>query len=241
MIENLRDYLIGFATGIRFRANFSIEDQFGKIADTILYANKSFFNSQIFPKATTSAEKKVLFNEQTDDRLLIDNSNIILDINFGDEYNFSKEELDTILNNFNTQIIEGVMREFSIKEIARIGYIRRYLFPIKELANSFVNQTVGSTLGGVNDINLKFSKRLPCLNAIAKKEVNDYDNVIFTIIKKANLEEIFMAIDYQSFFDPFLPGSGHIKFSPFISKAVEFNSNDFQKWLNENYMEKADE
>ena len=44
MINNLSEYLIGFAAGIRFRANFSIEDQLGKILDTILYAQKSYFN-----------------------------------------------------------------------------------------------------------------------------------------------------------------------------------------------------
>ena len=36
MIEKTNDYLIGIALGIRFRANFSIEDQLGKIVDTIL-------------------------------------------------------------------------------------------------------------------------------------------------------------------------------------------------------------
>jgi hypothetical protein len=38
MIEKIDQYLIGLAIGIRFRANFSIEDQFGKIVDTIYNA-----------------------------------------------------------------------------------------------------------------------------------------------------------------------------------------------------------
>ena len=36
MLDTLDNYLVGIALGIRFRANFSIEDQLGKITDTIL-------------------------------------------------------------------------------------------------------------------------------------------------------------------------------------------------------------
>jgi hypothetical protein len=237
MIEKLEDYLIGIALGVRFRANFSIEDQFGKIADTILYSDGAFFEPNVFPRATSSASSRILFNEVTNDRLHIDNSNIILEINFGDDLKFKKGDLETILEHFDKQIIKGVMREFSIKEIKRIGYIRRYLFEIEKLANSFVNKTVGSTLGGVNDINLKFSKRFPVQEALVKKDVNDFDNAIFTVIKKADLKEIFMAVDYQSFFDPYLPASNQIKFEPFIKKANGFNSKNYQIWLNDNYVE----
>ncbi len=49
MIDSLDDFIVGFAIGIRYRANFSIEDQLGKIADKILYSRKSFFNPIIFP------------------------------------------------------------------------------------------------------------------------------------------------------------------------------------------------
>ena len=90
MIEKLEDYLIGIAIGIRFRANFSIEDQLGKIVDTILYSKKSYFNPEVFPRVRNSIGKKVLFNEITQDKLHIDNSNIILEVNFEEKYTFQK-------------------------------------------------------------------------------------------------------------------------------------------------------
>ncbi len=46
MITRLDDYLVGVAVGIRFRANFSIEDQLGRIADEILYRGGASFGPQ---------------------------------------------------------------------------------------------------------------------------------------------------------------------------------------------------
>jgi len=240
MIENLESYLIGIAIGIRFRANFVIEDQLGKIADIILYSKDAFFNPHVFPKATTSAGAKELFNEQTQDYLHIDNSNVILEVNFSNDGVFNKGDLNDILENFDNQITKGVLREYSITQIRRIGFVRRHIFEIESLTKSFITKTIGNTPGGVNDINLRFSKRLPIAIALVKKDVLDYDNAIFNIIKKANLNEIFMSIDYQSFFDPFLPSSTMIDFPSFLQRANGFNSNQLLTWLNSYYMELED-
>lgn len=237
MIEDLNEYLLGIAIGVRFRPNFSIEDQLGIIADTILYSDNSFFGPTVFPKATPLATSKVLSNETSTDRLVIDHSNVLLEIYFGEGAHFNKEELQDILDNFNDQIIKNILGGFHIREIQRLGYVRRYLFEIETLASNFVEKTIGSTLAGVNDINLNFSKKLATQEALIKEGVADYDNAIFTIIKKAGIDEIFMAIDYQSYYDPFLPMSGVIQFKPFIDKATRFNSTTYRKWLNENYME----
>jgi hypothetical protein len=241
MIDNLEQYLIGVALGIRFRANFSIEDQLGKITDTILYAKDSFFGQVIFPKVSAGIVKKMLFNESTHDTLRIDNSNIILEIYFGDDLSFDKDDLPEILDNFDKQIIKGILKDFSIKEIFRIGYIRRYLFQIDKLAESFVNKTIGETLQGINDINLNFSKKIQQGEALAKKDINDYDNAIFNVIKRSDAEEIFMSVDYQSFYDPFLPSSMNIEFKTFIDRANGFNQNKYLPWLNSNYVEAKNE
>jgi len=203
MIERLEDYLIGFALGIRFRANFSIEDQLGKIIDKILYSENSFFNPHVFPRVRNLVGKKILFNEITQDKLHLDNSNIILEINFIDDSSFGISDMDNILKQFNEQIIKGIMKDFTIKEISRIGYIKRYLFNLNSLAKSFVDKTIGMTLEGVNDINLSFSKKIPMAEALIKKDINDFENVIFNIVKKADLSEIFMSIDFQQYYDPF--------------------------------------
>ncbi len=233
MIKNLNDFLIGIAVGIRYRANFSIEDQLGKIADRVLYSKNAFFNPSVFPKVYSNVNEKTLVNETTGDHLTINSSNIILETNFGEK--FEKNNLDLILQRFEEDIIDGIMKEHKITEINRVGFIRRYLFQIDELANSFITKTIGATLEGINDINLRFSKKIPEQESLVKRDVNDYYTAIFNAIKKADQQELFMSIDFQKYFDPFLPTSAQIDFKSFFERANSFNDNTYLNWLNKNY------
>ena len=235
MIENLDKFIAGIALGVRFRANFSIEDQLGQIIDKILYSKNSFFNPSVFPLVKSDVGRRMLINEETNDVLRIDNSNIILEIQT--DAKFKVKDIPKILKHFDTEIIKGIMKSFAIKEIVRVGYIRRYLFEMQDLAKTFVDKTIGGTLGGVNDINLSFSKKIPVAEAIAKRDVNDYNNAIFNIVKKADLNEIFMSVDFQSFYDPFLTASTDIPFKSFIETAESFNKKNYLPWLNSNYIE----
>lgn len=235
MIQNLSEYLIGIAIGIRYRANFALEDQLGKIVDQILYKCGNYFNPQKFPMVYTNINEKVLINESTSDHITINTSNIVLEINFGNEFEVNDKE--EIFKNFNKEIIEDVLKKYKITEINRVGIINRYLFKIEELADQFINKTIGSTLEGINDINLRFSKKLTTENALVSKDVNDYYNAIFNVVKKADREELFMSIDYQKYYDPFLPSSSGINFLDFVSKTANFNSKTYLTWLNKNYGE----
>lgn len=235
MAINLNESLISIALGIRFRANFSIEDQLGQIIDQILYSSDSYFNPKVFPLVKSVVGQKVLSNEKTGDQLTIDNSNIILEAIFGDTFSISEHK--QILEHFENDIIKKVMKKFAIKEMVRIGYIKRYIFNVENLATRFVDKTIGGTLEGINDIRLSFSKKLPVAEALVKKDVNDYENAIFTIIKKSNLSEIFMSVDYQRYFDPFLPTATDIPFEQFIEQAELFNNNKYLPWLQSNYLE----
>jgi len=228
MINNLNEYLIGFALGTRFRANFSIEDQLGKILDTILYSHNSYFGPQVFPKVGGKGGQKIMYNPVTGDRLRIDNSNFILEIQFGDDVGLKKSKYDEILNNFYKQIIHGVMSKFKIQQIVRIGIVNRYLFPLNDLAESFVDKTIRKTLEGVNDINLSFSKIIPVPEALIKRDANDWSKAIFNIIKKEDTDEIFMTADYQLYYSPFLENAQQIKLPPFFKAAQEFIQHGWQ-------------
>ena len=238
MIEKLDKYLIGIAAGIRFNPNFSIEDQMGSILDTILYSSDSFFNPIIFPEVSTPIPgQKVLHNKATGDRLIFDSSNFILEVQFGENYSFQYQDHEKILSKFDEQIVQDTMTKFKVRDIRRIGLVKRYLFPMKDLAQSFVERTIGKTLEGVNDINLRFSKKMPVPEAMVKRDVNDWSNAIFNIIKKAGVDEIFMSVDYQIYFDPPLNKASDIKFPVFSNAALEFIEDRYLPWLNNNYME----
>lgn len=237
MIERLEDYLVGVAIGIRFRANFSIEDQLGQIVDTILYSENSYFNPKVFPQAGGAVGQKALLNQTTDDQMRIDNSNFVLEVNFGHPDGFKNSDYPMVLSKFNEQIIRGVMTTFGIQQILRSGLVRKYIFPIHDLAQRFVDKTIGRTLEGVNDINLQFSKKMPVPEAFVKRDVNDWSNAIFNIIKRADADEIFMSIDFQLYYSPPLEKAPQIDFSPFIRAAEAFNTEKYLPWLNTNYVE----
>lgn len=233
---NINDHFVGLAIGVRFRANFSIEDQLGTIIDEILYSKKSYFNPTRFPQVRGLIGSKILCNERTQDRMEIDNSNIIIDVNFTDE-GFKKDDSEMIKKMFGEQIVNGIMKNFKIKEIVRLGYIKRYIYKMENLADSFVNKTIGSTLGGINDINLSFSKKFPTSEGLIKQDVHDYDNAIFNVIKKSDLNEIFMAIDYQCYYHPFLNDVSELETKPFFDRAESFSGKNYLDWLNKNYLE----
>ena len=233
MITNLDEYLIGIVIGVRYRANFSIEDSLGAIVDKVLYDKKSYFNPKIFPLVQNTGNGKLLFNDKNNDRLTINNSNIVLDLLF--DGSFKKENSNQIIENFNEQIIEGIMKQYKITEIIRMGFIKRYLFPIDDLAQSFINKTIGKTQEGINDINLRFSKKIPTSEAIVHRDILDYSNAIFNIIKQSDKNELFVTIDYQKYFDPFLTSVSELKFTEFINSVNSFNKNNSLLWLNKNY------
>lgn len=235
MAINLDESLVSIIFGVRYRANFSIEDRLGQIVDQILYTKNSYFNQNVFPKVLGGVGQKSMINEETGDRLTLDNSNVILEVVFGGSFKIS--DYKDVISHFHTEIINGVMKRFAIKEIVRIGYVKRYIFNIEDLAKKFVDKTIGRTLEGVNDIKLSFSKKLPLELAFVKKDVNDYDNAIFTVIKRADAKDIFMSLDYQRYFDPFLSSATEIEYEPFIENAEYYNNRKYLAWLNSNYIE----
>ena len=230
MITNVKDYLVSIAIGIRFRSNFSLEDKLGSVIDEILYAKDSFFNPRMFPRVLSDTTGKVLINEETGNSLRINASNVILELNIGEQIQI--ENISEINNRFNKDLIKGVLEKFQVTQFNRIGYINRYLFNVSELSKVFINKTIGNTLEGVNDITLRFSKKLPLLESVAKKDINDYDNVIYSIIKKIDREEIFFSVDFQRYFNPVLDRASQMEFPKFISEAEQYNSLNYVKWLN---------
>jgi hypothetical protein len=213
----------------------------GSIVDTILYSKDSYFNPSKFPAVKNLIGRKIIFNEITQSKIHIDNSNVILEINFSDENGFQKEDVKDIITKFDEQIVKSILIDYKIKEIVRIGYVKRYVYPIEDLARTFVDKTIGNTLGGINDINLSFSKKFVTPEGQVKQDIHDYDNAIFNVIKKADLNEIFMAIDYQRYFHPFLDNASVIKLKGFIDRAEGFNSGNYLEWLNKNYLEPSHE
>jgi len=231
MKKELSEYKSGFVIGIRYRSNFSISDNFGSIVDTILYSKGSSFNERIFPVLQHArANEKILFNPETQNRLVVNTSNIVLEVN-----DISNLPEQPTVDAFYNSIIKGIMGKYSITLINRLGYINRYIITEDVLAKNFVFKTIGSTLTDVNDINLQFSKKMVIQESLVKKDVNDYHNIIFNIIKRSDKNELFLSVDFQRIYDPFLEGSSLIDISKFLEVMRKYNKESVVEWLNNNY------
>jgi hypothetical protein len=198
----------------------------------------------MFPIVFNTTAETRLEDEKTGDSFIINSTDVILTCNLDNpivnpDSKFSpKIKLDTLdeLNkNYEIEIINGIMKDFKFNRIRRIGYVNRYIFNIADLADKFTKKTVGDTIGGINDINLRFSKKYPTPKAIAKKSVNDYHNLIFSVIKKADKDEIFISVDYQAYFDPALESIRDMNFLDFITSMEKYNLDTFLQWLNKHY------
>jgi len=237
MIENFDEYLTGIALGVRFNPNFSVRDNLGSIADEILYQKDSLFNPTVFPKVlTTEDHQQILINEDTNDQFRFNNLDFILEVNFKDEHNFSVTDLNNIIQKFESHIISDVMQKFQINNIRRIGFIRKYLFSDDVIAEKFIAKTIGRLIEGVTDCDMRFVKKIPLYESIAQQELNDYDNVIFTVNKKPDTKDLVLHFDYQSVFDPPLPKSTSIKFKPFIQKATNYYETHLIPMINQNIL-----
>lgn len=227
--------LEGFAIGLRYRANFSIEDQIGKFADQILYSKDAYFNSKIFPMVNRQQPKEaILFSPKgggedlLNQSLIINNSNIILDVNFNES--LKKDAYSRTIEKFNTDIIEGIVKNYGIVGISRIGLIKRYSFDNHELIKSIINK-ITNLEEPANEVQLRFSKKFPTEAAFLKQKVYDHRNVIYILTKQIHEASIKISVDYQYYFDPLADKISQIKFTDFIKRAEHYNQTNFQKWL----------
>lgn len=234
-LEKVDDYLVSIAIGIRFRPNFSLEDRLGSLVDGIIYTKNSFFGPEFFPTTQAGLNERVLINKESGNALTLNTTDIILEIKLPNPGDISS--LKNVIQAYKRQIVDGVMKEFNINNISRIGFLRRYDFPLLELSKSFLSQTLGgSPEDVVSDINLQFSKRYSKTESLTTKEILDYTNIICNIVKRAETDNLFIFVDYQWYFKPFLEGITQLDFDEFIEKANAYNRDKFPEWVNTKYL-----
>jgi hypothetical protein len=152
MIDKIEQHSRKVAIGKRERANFSIEEQIGSITDKILYSKNTSVNEHTNPWTQNQVNAKMLINNKTGDKLTVNNSNIVLELNFGNS--FKKKQLPKIDENCNEQIVDGILKTYKITQITRIGIVTRYLFNEPDLSKSFIKKTIGGSFDGINDIDI---------------------------------------------------------------------------------------
>lgn len=227
----LKSHLAYIAIGVRFRPNFVIEDNLGKIIDEILYSKDSFYNPQFFPETDSLPNRKVLLDNNKKNFLTISATDILLELNSS-----QIASLEQIESKFKEQVLDNILNTYNVEAINRVGYLRRYELTDANIADKFLKQKIDFG-DNIQDVNLRFSKKLIPYKSQAVKEVNDYHNIIYSFAKVgANGNEKFrFSIDFQKLFIPqadyqdFSDGKEYVEF---IKNVNKYNGDDFLNWFN---------
>lgn len=228
-MDNLKKSLIGLAIGIKFRPNFSIEDKLGEILDVFLYEKGSIFGPKFFPRTKNNGVvERVLYNPDTNDSLLINHSNIILDISFSDKLSNSKA--DDILNTFFSVLTEKVYKVVDIKDISLVGIVNKYGINSEATKNELSNKIKEITFSDLNSFDLSVTKKIFLSETKMKRDICDFENAIVSIVKLPDTPSMIMQIDYQHIYEPKLESIIDIKTKDFINRCNSFNK-QMEEWL----------
>ena len=131
MSDNLEQNIVGIAIGIRFLQNYSIVDHFGSISDEILYNDNAYFVPAIFPRIQTVGYELRLFNDDTNNKLVFNIQNALLELSFDDDFILQKKDLPNIISSFEEFVLKGVFQKVPIRRFVRIGYIQKFLLKMR--------------------------------------------------------------------------------------------------------------
>lgn len=189
------------AIGISFRKHYSILDKIGSIVDHILYSDGAYFNPTFFPKTMTSHEERILFNDITKNSLTITPSNIILEFNSSAD---CPQDFPEIFKAYKEFVFRDIFMKHKISGLSRIGFVFGYRF---EDVNVLDKLNAILTRGIADDVDtslLRLTKKIPTIEGVVKRGIDDFKNSIIEISKTQASNCIKISIDYQQYYSPFL-------------------------------------
>jgi hypothetical protein len=236
-MSEIKDYFTGIAIGIKYRPNFSIEDNLGGIIDELLYRKNSLFNYITFPMTDTGLGEKKLHDPKTGSNFFINSTNLILDINFSDK--IPKQESNNIINEFFNAATEKIYKIVNIQEINFIGIVNKYMISDESLLKNLFTNFEKITFSDVDTISLNFTRKIVLPETKTNRDINDFENIIHTLVipRKSN-KGYFLQIDYQKIFNPMLASIIDIQYKDFIVKADRYNNVTINEWINRNEKKK---
>lgn len=221
--------ITGITLGIRYNRSFRIPDISGDIIDNIIRDKNSPFNEKMFPKIRESAlRERLLINEETEEYLRINTDDIIISIkidnNFDKKFAFFK---NSVIPYFKTILFN----KYKIENIKRIGVVYHHNFDQINKLTDAIKGLSDNKIDNVNNINLSFSKKLPNIESVITKDINNYKNTIYTF---EQIEDKFnFNFDYQYYFDPSVQDLRNTDIDNIFDESLKYLEDSVHnKWLN---------
>lgn len=215
--------------GVRFQPRYEMADHFGAIIDRILRTKGSPFHSGTFPLGTRDPGIHILYHRDTEDELRLTDRDIILDMKI-DSRKIS--DIETLGDNFTKYVLSSINEVTKLRQVTRYGVLLRLAECRSLLQETPVERFIQKDFRDARSMTLRFTRRLSVIDAIIKKGVNDYRNVIYTV-RQTDGGEVKIEIDYQEYFDPSLDikDIAQKPFTDFVDRGIGYFLGEFQNWL----------
>lgn len=218
--------IISLALGVRFRANFKIEDRLGEIVDGILYKKDSYFNPHFFPMTRNQVNEKVLYNEETGNYLLVNNSSII------GEFSSRDGEVDvySLTKRFGIDILDNLISNYKLSSIYRIGYLLRVKITNKQALANLIKRDTGMSIKDIGEYSTTFSLTKSLKESMAKRAIYDFLTIIYNISREHGTDALILSIDYQKNYKPFADHFDELKYEQFAKDAHSYILTEINKY-----------
>jgi hypothetical protein len=215
--------------GVRYQPRYEILDRVGSVMDRILRDPGTPFGPETFPYSNRDAGEHALINDKTHDSLRISSSDAILDIRVDTQ---TVGRLQGLSEQFSEHVLASLRDLARLRDIARYGMLLKLSECSDLLAESPVRHFLSRDFDEARSLSLRFTRRLPVEEALAKRAVDDYRNVIYTV-KQNDDAQVFIWIDYQEYFNPQLTADEwrDRPFSRFVNRGLDYFLGEFQNWM----------
>jgi hypothetical protein len=218
-----------FAFGVRFAPQFGLLDKSGQLIDMILRTQGTPFGPEIFPLTQSSPTERILLDE--DKNIHLTHQDVVLQWQINTR-NFAR--IESLGTEFQDFVLEPLRQIGKLEGITRYG-ILIHLSKIKVSSLKYrpIDHYLTGDFSNADTLAMRFTRKLASEEALVKKRVEDYRNVIYTLSENEGL--VNMSIDYQEYFKPALDNKewGDKTFLKFMRRGVGYFMSDFQRWFQE--------
>lgn len=213
--------------GIRFGPLWKIGGVLGAIVDDVLRADDTPFGPLTFPLSEEGPTTHRLFHPKTLDFLTLTERDIVLSMS----NKSTLEQVEQLADQFATYVLGPIRRHMALRMVSRYGMLLEFANCAEHLKTSLMNQYLGED-ADARDIVLRYSRRLPTEDAQYRKGVNDYRNLIYTLVQDQN-NAAAISLDYQLYLDPALDTEDWKRkpFDQFVRHGIAYASGSFESWL----------
>ena len=188
------------------------------------------FDRKALHSIPTDATEHVLLSPGTHNILRIAHQDTLLQLEL------DTRKLSSILEwaeSFDEYVLTPLRTLTGLKHIVRYGIVYHFSNAQSAFRSLPSQRYLADDLPDARSLSLRFAKRLPVEEAIIKKRVDDYKNVIYSINESED-NSIAISLDYQIYFGPPLDAREWQArpFAKFAEKANDYLEGEFTTWLN---------